>query len=89
MSLSSATRLLTSSLENIKTRWIPEITRHAPSAKWILAGLKSDLRTDARVLNKLKEKNLMPVSAGEAEEVGKMYGASSVSLYTSAALLIR
>ena len=32
------------SFENVKTKWIPEITHHAPDVPIILVGTKSDLR---------------------------------------------
>ena len=57
------------SLENIQTKWYPEINFHSPETAFILVGLKSDLRTDPATLHFLKEQNLEPVSDAEVQEV--------------------
>lgn len=53
------------SLENISSKWIPEIKHYAPSAPVILVGAKTDLRDDRSVLKLLNEKNLSPVTFDE------------------------
>ena len=37
------------SLQNIKTKWVPEIQHHAPDAPIVLVGTKADLRGDDNV----------------------------------------
>ena len=33
------------SLENVRTKWVPEIRHHCPNTPFILVGTKADLRT--------------------------------------------
>jgi small GTP-binding protein len=40
-----------SSFDNVSSKWLPEIRRHAPHAPILLAGLKTDLRNDENVTN--------------------------------------
>ena len=40
------------SLENLKIKWLPEITQHCPGIPWILVGNKSDLRRNNNNNNK-------------------------------------
>jgi Ras-related C3 botulinum toxin substrate 1 len=37
----------TTSYENVRNKWLPEIQHHAPGVPFILVGTKLDLRTDA------------------------------------------
>uniref|UniRef100_A0A3Q3IZQ7 Uncharacterized protein n=1 Tax=Monopterus albus TaxID=43700 RepID=A0A3Q3IZQ7_MONAL len=50
------------SYENVKHKWLPEVKLHCPNVPILLVGTKSDLRGDQRVLEKLKEQNLIPVT---------------------------
>merc|ERR1711936_1073435 len=36
-----------SSFENVKEKWVPEITHHCPRTPFLLVGTKIDLRDDA------------------------------------------
>jgi cell division control protein 42 len=38
---------LPSSFENVKEKWIPEISHHSPSTPYLLVGTQIDLRDDA------------------------------------------
>ena len=62
------------SLENIKTKWIPEIHRHCPGTPFIVVGLKTDLRDDEETIERLKQTKRNMVSQEEglgfASEVG-------------------
>jgi len=51
------------SFGNVKTKWWPEITHHAPGVPFILVGTKLDLREDAAAVATLAQKGLAPVSA--------------------------
>jgi len=56
------------SFDNVKAKWIPEITQHAPGTPVILVGTKSDLRNDAETLSQLQGKGLalVPKEAAHA-----------------------
>ncbi|KNC86801.1 Ras-like C3 botulinum toxin substrate 1 [Sphaeroforma arctica JP610] len=60
-----------SSFENIKTKWLPEISHHCPNVPFLLVGTKLDLREDQEVLAKLREKNLSPITAAEGQALAK------------------
>jgi len=60
-----------SSLDNIKTKWLPEIAHHCPNVPFILVGTKLDLRDDADTIAKLKEKSLAPVSTVQGQTLAK------------------
>jgi small GTP-binding protein len=45
------------SLENIKSKWIPEITYHCPNTPYFIVANKIDLREDEDLIQKLKEKD--------------------------------
>eukprot|EP01134_Creolimax_fragrantissima_P004662 CFRG4662T1 len=65
-----------SSFENIKTKWLPEISHHCPNVPFLLVGTKLDLREDQEVLTKLREKNLSPITAAEGQSLAKDIKAS-------------
>ena len=48
----------TDSLENVKTKWIPEVAHYCPGVPIILVGTKADLREDPEELESLKEKGM-------------------------------
>ena len=49
--------------ENIKAKWLPEISAHAPEAKLLLVGTKADMRT---------QKTKMSVKRRNQSSRGKM-----------------
>lgn len=51
-----------SSYENVKSKWFPEISHHAPGVPFLLIGTKTDLRDDDEQVARLREKNLTPVT---------------------------
>jgi len=51
-----------SSYENVKIKWYPELTHHCPGVPIVLVGTKTDLRTDAKTLGLLAQKDLYPIS---------------------------
>lgn len=63
------------SFENVKTKWYPEITHHAPGTPIILVGTKLDLRDDRDTVDKLKEKRQAPVSYAQGSQCAKDIGA--------------
>lgn len=56
-----------SSFDNVKTKWVPEISHHCPGTPFILVGTKSDLKEDAATLQKLKQAGGAPVESVKAE----------------------
>merc|ERR1712224_711449 len=64
------------SLENVGNKWLPEIRHHCPNSPFLLVGTKSDLRKDARALEKLKAKGASLVDLARAEEKGQELAAA-------------
>jgi len=50
------------SYENVRAKWHPEVQHHCPTTACLVVGTKIDLRDDAAALQRLKEKNLEPIS---------------------------
>ncbi|EPZ34487.1 guanine nucleotide-binding protein Rho [Rozella allomycis CSF55] len=53
------------SLENVESKWYPEVVHFCEGVPIILLALKSDLRNDERTIEELKKNNLKPVSFDE------------------------
>ena len=66
------------SLENVKNKWIPEIRRRCPNTPFLLVGTKSDLRQDAHALEKLKARGASIVDVARAEKKGQDLSAARV-----------
>lgn len=58
-----------SSFENVKEKWVPEITHHCQKTPFLLVGTQIDLREDAPTLEKLAKNKQKPISF----EQGKYY----------------
>eukprot|EP01117_Protostelium_nocturnum_P005119 TRINITY_DN185_c0_g1_i1.p1 TRINITY_DN185_c0_g1~~TRINITY_DN185_c0_g1_i1.p1 ORF type:complete len:200 (+),score=56.71 TRINITY_DN185_c0_g1_i1:224-823(+) len=65
------------SLDNIITKWIPEITQHCPQAKFVLVGTKADLRGQKEQMLKLKKYCMSPVTFEQGQQAAIQFGASS------------
>ncbi|XP_035688017.1 ras-related C3 botulinum toxin substrate 1-like [Branchiostoma floridae] len=63
------------SYENVRGKWLPEVSHHCPNAPIILVGTKADLRDDKETIDKLKEKMLAPVTTTQGEEMHQEIGA--------------
>jgi len=63
------------SLENIRTKWAPEIAHYSPGTPIVLVGNKVDLRDDRDVVKHLYKQGLRPVSREEGEDMAKEIGA--------------
>ncbi|KAF9422173.1 Rho GTPase protein rac1 [Podila epigama] len=59
------------SFENVKTKWNPEISHHAPHIPTILVGTKLDLREEKETLDKLREKRMMPITYPQGLQMAK------------------
>jgi len=66
------------SFQNIAAKWIPEITHHCPGVPFILVGLKSDLRNDVVIVEKLASRNERVVDREEAMDFAAKLGARYV-----------
>eukprot|EP01087_Luapelamoeba_hula_P008523 TRINITY_DN212_c0_g1_i1.p1 TRINITY_DN212_c0_g1~~TRINITY_DN212_c0_g1_i1.p1 ORF type:complete len:205 (+),score=19.20 TRINITY_DN212_c0_g1_i1:46-660(+) len=59
------------SFENVKKKWVIEVTHFNPKTPIILVGTKLDLRDNEDTIASLKEHNLAPISASKGEKLGK------------------
>ncbi|KAJ3431455.1 hypothetical protein M0812_03137 [Anaeramoeba flamelloides] len=63
------------SFSNVKHKWVPEIKHYCENLPIILVGTKLDLRNDNKILKKLEEKQLEPISYQEGMKLGEDIGA--------------
>jgi len=64
-----------SSFNNIKTKWVLEITHHCPTIPYILVGMKLDLKDDVATIERLRENKEEPLRSTEGEALAKSIGA--------------
>jgi len=50
------------SFENVRTKWYPEISHHAPTTSVLLVGTKLDLREDPATIEKLRDRRMAPIA---------------------------
>lgn len=66
----------TVSLENVKTVWLPEVTKNCPNTPYVLIGLKSDLRDGfSENAAEYKSKGWEPIPSSKGEQLKKEIGA--------------
>lgn len=63
------------SFDNVKAKWWPEISHHAPNIPIVLVGTKLDLREDAATLESLRAKRMEPISFDQGRICSKEIGA--------------
>jgi len=63
------------SYENVRSKWFPEISHHAPSTATVLVGTKLDLREDPATIEKLRERRMAPISFQQGLQMQKEIGA--------------
>jgi len=63
------------SFENVRTKWWPEISHHAPSTSLVLVGTKLDLREDGATIEKLRERRMAPIAYQQGLAMSKDIGA--------------
>uniref|UniRef100_A0A2K5RYJ6 Cell division cycle 42 n=1 Tax=Cebus imitator TaxID=2715852 RepID=A0A2K5RYJ6_CEBIM len=56
-----------SSFENVKEKWVPEITHHCPKTPFLLVGTQTDLRDDPSTIEKLAKNKQKPITPRTAE----------------------
>ena len=64
------------SLDELKTKWLPEVRAVCPNAPLVLVGTKSDLRDDAEMCARMRESGRSFVSTSEAEIFAERIGAA-------------
>lgn len=60
-----------SSFENVKEKWVPEITHHCPKTPFLLVGTQVDLRDDAGTIEKLSKNKQKPITVEGSEKLSK------------------
>ncbi|KAI0217931.1 cell division cycle 42 [Lamellibrachia satsuma] len=60
-----------SSFENVKEKWVPEITHHCQKTPFLLVGTQVDLRDDPATLEKLSKNRQKPISLEQGEKLAK------------------
>ncbi|KAG6889196.1 hypothetical protein C0995_002911 [Termitomyces sp. Mi166 len=63
------------SYENVRTKWYPEISHHAPSTSVVLVGTKLDLREDPVTIEKLRDRRMAPIQYSQGLAMSKDIGA--------------
>lgn len=59
------------SFENVRTKWYPEVSHHAPNTPIILVGTKLDLREDSAALENLRNRRMSPVTYPQGLQMAK------------------
>ncbi|OZJ03034.1 Ras-related C3 botulinum toxin substrate 1 [Bifiguratus adelaidae] len=59
------------SFENVRTKWYPEVSHHAPNIPCLLIGTKLDLREDASTVEKLRMKHMAPISYQQGAQMAR------------------
>lgn len=59
----------TSSFENVKDKWVPEITHHCEKTPFLLVGTQVDLRDNSNVIEKLSKNKQKPITFEMAEKL--------------------
>ncbi|XP_041621852.1 cell division control protein 42 homolog [Vulpes lagopus] len=60
-----------SSFENVKEKWVPEITHHCPKTPFLLVGTQIDLRDDPSTIEKLAKNKQKPIIPETAEKLAR------------------
>ena len=59
------------SLENVEAKWYQELQHYSPNTPIILVGTKADLREEPKVIEKLSEQRMEPVSPEQGRAVAQ------------------
>uniref|UniRef100_A0A2K5HL35 Cell division control protein 42 homolog n=1 Tax=Colobus angolensis palliatus TaxID=336983 RepID=A0A2K5HL35_COLAP len=57
------------SFENVKEKWVPEITHHCPKPPFLLAGTQTNLRDDPSIIENLSKNKQKPITPETAEKL--------------------
>jgi len=72
-----------SSYKNVREKWIPELRHHAKRTPIIVAGTKTDLRTNEHEIEKLKQRNQVPITTQKGQELADEVGAEKYMEFSS------
>ncbi|KAG9264910.1 rho-related GTP-binding protein RhoG-like, partial [Astyanax mexicanus] len=64
------------SYEDVRQKWIPEVSKYCPNAPLLLVGTKMDERYDPSTLKRLKERKLTPITKQQGEALARKIGAT-------------
>lgn len=67
-------------LVDVEEKWLPQALEHVPQSKCVLLVLKTDLRDDAAVLEKLERRGETVISADEADAWGAKHGLAVIQV---------
>jgi cell division control protein 42 len=56
------------SFENVKEKWVPEITHHCPKTPFLLVGTQMDLRDDGVTMERLQKNKQKPIAQAQGEK---------------------
>ena len=60
-----------SSFENVKEKWVPEITHHCQKTPFLLVGTQIDLRDDAATVEKLAKNKQRVITIDQGEKLAR------------------
>lgn len=60
-----------SSFENVKEKWVPEITHHCPKTPFLLVGTQVDLRSDQTTIDKLAKTRQQAIDSNSGDKLAK------------------
>lgn len=63
------------SLENVRSKWFPELSHYSPNIPIILVGTKKDMRTDPEIIRLLSSKMKKPVEFAQGAQMAQDIGA--------------
>lgn len=63
------------SFENVKEKWVPEITHHCPKTPFLLVGTQIHLRDDAATIEELSKVKQKPITVEKGEEMAREFRA--------------
>jgi len=64
------------SLENVKSKWVPEVSHNCPGTPLVLVGTKQDLREDNEAISRLADRGLSPISFLQGAAMAKTINAA-------------
>ncbi|KAM8883110.1 cell division control protein 42 homolog isoform 1-T1 [Synchiropus picturatus] len=60
-----------SSFENVREKWVPEISHHCPRTPYLLVGTQIDLRDDGNILEKLAKNKQRPLTSEVGDKLAR------------------
>ncbi|CAB1351149.1 unnamed protein product [Coregonus sp. 'balchen'] len=60
-----------SSFENVREKWVPEISHHCPRTPFLLVGTQMDLRDDSNTVEKLAKNKQRPLAPESGDKLAR------------------